>query len=98
MAKRRILKKEIGYVAGDLFTEVLVCKMFIKGVDEEKADALLSRILDMQDGFVRRAGSPDAKDNKKIVKEYYRKLRADLQAEEDAIVAEIDKLSKESGK
>lgn len=98
MAKRRILKKEIGYVAGDLFSEVLVCKLFVPGVEKGKADALFSRILDMQDEFVRRAGSPDAKDNKKLVKEYYKKLRADLQAEEDAIVSEIDKLSKESGK
>ncbi len=98
MAKRRILKKEIGYVAGDLFSEVLVCKLFVPGVEGEKADALFARILDMQDEFVRRAGSPDAKDNKKMVKEYYSKLRADLQAEEDAIVSEIGKLSKENGK
>ena len=97
MAKRRILKKEIGYVAGDLFSEVLVCKLFVPGTEKEKADALLSRILDMQDEYVRRAGSPDAKDNKKLVKEYYNKLRADLQAEEDAIVSEIEKLGKESG-
>ena len=27
MAKRRILKKEISYVAGELFTEALVCKL-----------------------------------------------------------------------
>ena len=64
MAKRRILKKEIGYVAGELFSEVLVCRLFIPGVEEEKADVLLTRILDMQDEFIRRAGSPDGKDNK----------------------------------
>ena len=49
MAKRRILKKEISYVAGELFSEVLVCKLFIPGVEEDKADVLLARILDMQD-------------------------------------------------
>ena len=57
MAKRRILKKEISYVAGELFSEVLVCRLFIPGVEEEKADVLLTRILDMQDEFIRRAGS-----------------------------------------
>ena len=31
MAKRRILKKEISYVAGELFTEALVCKLYIPG-------------------------------------------------------------------
>lgn len=95
MAKRRILKKEIGYVAGELFSEVLVCRLFIPGVEEEKADVLLTRILDMQDEFIRRAGSPDGKDNKMLVKEYYRKLRVDLQTEVNAIANEIGELSKE---
>lgn len=94
MAKRRILKKEIGCVAGDLFAEVLVCKLFIPGVDVEKADVLMTRTLDLQDNFVRRAGHPGGKD-KKLVKSYYNKLREDLQAEIDAIGKEIETLSKD---
>lgn len=94
MAKRRILKKEIGYVAGDLFMETLICKLYIPGVDQEKSDILMSRILDMQDSFIVRAGHPDGKDNKKVVKEYYRKLRSDLQVEVDAIAKNIEELSK----
>lgn len=94
MAKRRILKKDISYVAGDLFAEALVCKMFIPGVQQEKAEALMARILDMQDDFIRRAQRPDGKDNKKLVKEYYRRLSADFQTEIDAIGAEIEALSK----
>ena len=82
MAKRRILKKDISYVAGDLFSEALVCMLYIPG------------ILDMQDEFIRRANRPDGKDNPKRVKEYYRKLRADLQTEVNAIATEIGELSK----
>lgn len=95
MAKRRILKKDISYVAGDLFAEVLVCKVYIPGVGQEKAEALMSRILNMQDDFIRRAQRPDGKDNKARVKEYYRRLAADFQAEVNAIEAEIEQLSKE---
>lgn len=94
MSKRRILKKDISYVAGDLFTEVLVCKLYVPNVEQDKAEALMTRILDMQDDFTRRAGRPAGKDNKMLVKEYYRKLRTDLQAEIDAIAAEINALSK----
>lgn len=94
MAKRRILKKNIGYVAGDLFTEVLICKMFIPGVEKKRAEAVMSRILDMQDEYVRRANCPDGKENKTLVKEYYRKLMVDLQTEVDAIASEIGELSK----
>lgn len=97
MAKRRILKRDITYVAGELFMEALVCKLYVPGVNTEKADTIMSRILDMQDDYVCRAGKPDGKDNKALVKEYYRKLRADLQQEVDAIAAEIGKLGEEKG-
>ena len=36
MAKRRILKKDISYVAGDLFSEALFCKLYLPGVNSEK--------------------------------------------------------------
>ena len=95
MAKRRSQKKEISYVAGELFSEVLVSKLYIPGINEDKADALMARILDMQDEFIRRAGTPDAIENKTLVKEYYRKLRVDLQTEVNAVADEIGALSKE---
>ena len=41
MAKRRILKKDISYVAGDLFSEALVCMLYIPGVDSGKADVVI---------------------------------------------------------
>lgn len=94
MAKRRILKKDISYAAGDLFTEALVCKLYIPGVEKERAEAVMSRILDMQDEFIRRASRPDGKENGTLVKEYYRKLMVDLQTEVDAIAVEINELSK----
>ena len=49
MAKRRILKKDISYVAGDLFSEALFCKLYLPGVNSEKADVVMARVLDMQD-------------------------------------------------
>ena len=94
MAKRRILKKDISYVAGELFSEALICKMYIPGVDQEKADVVMARILDMQDEFIRRANRPDGKDNEVLVKDYYRKLWADLKEEVNAISTEIGELSK----
>lgn len=94
MAKRRILKKEISYVAGDLFSEALFCKLYLPGTDSEKADIVMARILDMQEEFLRRANRPDGKENRERVKAYYRKLRADLQVEINAIASEIGELSK----
>lgn len=94
MAKRRIFKKEIGVVAGELFSEALFCRLYIPGTDPEQADKIMARVLDMQDEFIRRAGHPDGTDNPERVKIYYRKLREDLQKEIDAIATDIGELSK----
>jgi hypothetical protein len=94
MSKRRILKKEISYTAGDLFTEVLIYAQCMPNVDQEKVDPLLTRILEMSDKFVLRAGHPDGKDNHKIIRAFYQKLRADFNNEVDAIAAEISSLFK----
>lgn len=96
MANRRTLKRNIGYIAGDLFTEALVSKMFIPGVDLEKTEVLMTRILDMQDEFIRRTNCLDGKENKKRVQQYYSKLHADLQAEINEIATEIGELSKQA--
>ena len=64
MAKRRTLKKEIGYTASELFLETLICKLYIPGVDSEKADVVMARILNMQDEYICRANSPAGNGNK----------------------------------
>ncbi|MDL2265078.1 hypothetical protein LJC57_05960 [Parabacteroides sp. OttesenSCG-928-G07] len=94
MAKRRDLKKDISYIAGELFTEVLVIKMLFPGIEHDKCDELMTRVIDIQENYLSRVNGLDAKQNKARVKEYYKKLRTDLQAEIDALVAEIEVLSK----
>ena len=54
MASRRELKKNVNYIAGELFTECLINSMFIPGTDKDKADELMSEVLKMQDEFVTR--------------------------------------------
>lgn len=94
MTKRRDLKKDINYIAGELFSEVMMYSLYIPGTDMEKADSLMARVLNMQDEYLRRAQRPDGKDNKALVKEYYRKLRVDLQTEIEAVAGEIASLKK----
>lgn len=95
MASIRNLKKNIGYIAGELLTDALLCSLFIKEVDKDAVEAIMSRILEMQDNFIRRANHPDAKDNKALVKEYYKKLLVDLETEVNTIGQELEKLNKD---
>jgi len=96
MAKKRILKKKISYIAGELFTDAMLCTIFIKDIDKGAAEAVMSRILDMEMSFIARANRPDAKDNKTLVKEYYKKLLVDLETETNAIGQELEKLNTET--
>lgn len=95
MAKIRILKKNISDIAGELFTDAMLCSLFIKEVDKDAAETIMARIVDMEESFISRANHPDAKDNKTLVKEYYRKLLVDLQTETNAIGKELEKLTKD---
>lgn len=42
MAKRRELKKNVNYIAGELFSECLINSKFIPGTDKKKADELMT--------------------------------------------------------
>lgn len=90
MASKRLFKKEIGYITGELFLEATLLKLSMQKVDDEALDKLMTRILDMQDEYLARANNPDGKDDVKLVKQYYKKLREDLQQEIDAIIEELE--------
>ena len=54
MEKRRELKKNVNYIAGELFSECLINSKFIPGTDKKKADELMVEIMKMQDEFISR--------------------------------------------
>ena len=43
MASRRELKKNVNYIAGELFMECLVNSLYVPGTDKTKADELMGR-------------------------------------------------------
>lgn len=90
MASVRNLKKTINYIAGELFMECL----FRSDLDEKETDNILTKILQKQDEFLSKANNPNGTKNKKLVKEYYKKLKSDLQKDTDDIIEEILNLKK----
>ena len=89
MASRRELKKNVNYIAGELFTECLVNSMFIPGTAQDKADAVMADILKMQDEFISRISHTEPGN----VKGFYKKFRADFNAKIDEIIDAIGKLN-----
>ena len=102
MASKRLLKKTIAYASGDLFLEVIVNKLYVDGVDQEKADKLMSKVLSMQENFVKKANyrakgeakEEDKKKAKKVVKDFYRQLIDDIDKEINEIHLGIQDMNK----
>lgn len=87
MASRKALKKNVNYIAGELFAECLLGSMSEKA-DKKKADELLTQILLMQDEFISRISHTEPGN----VKGFYKKLRSDFNAKVNGIIDAITKL------
>ena len=89
MAKRRELKKNVNYIAGELFSECLINGKFIPGTDKKKADELMVEIMKMQDEFISRISHTEPGN----VKGFYKKFRSDFNAKVNEIIDAIAKLN-----
>ena len=89
MAKRRELKKNVNYIAGELFSECLINSKFIPGTDKKKADELMVEITKMQDEFISRISHTEPGN----VKGFYKKFRSDFNAKVNEIIDAIAKLN-----
>ena len=89
MASRRDLKKNVNYIAGELFTECLINSIYVPGTDKAKADELMAEVLKMQNEFVSRISHTEPGN----VKLFYKKFKTDFNAKVSEIIDEIGKLN-----
>ncbi len=80
MANLRELKKDINYLASEVVTQGYMKLALVDGIKDEDLSPILVEAVEMRNEFVARANHPDGKDNKKLVKKFYNKLRSDLMA------------------
>lgn len=86
--KRRILKKQVNYIVGELFAECVVLSKVLPQVSEEKVDALMVRILQVQDEFISRISHTEPGN----VKGFYQAFERDFQAQIDGIIDDMNQL------
>lgn len=96
MAKRRELKKAVDYVTGELMMETLLCSLQPK-FDKAQLEKIMARVCGINAEFRQRVQHPAGTGNKQLVKQYYKKVRADFDAEVDEIYTELMSLNKEKG-
>jgi len=90
MASRRKLKQTIQFVSSELITDIYFRCLMSKGVDDQKVDNLVVKIMALTSEYILRVNRPDGKDNPKLVKSYFRKLFTDWQAAMEQIIKEIE--------
>lgn len=89
MANLRELKKDINYLASEIVTQGYLKLTLIETVKEEELSPVLVEAIAMRNELIARANHPDGKNNKKLVKKFYQKLRKDLM---DHSVSVLDKI------
>ena len=87
MANRRNLKKQVNYIAGELFTECMINSLFVPGTDKTKADELLADILEMQQEFISRISHTQPGQVKQFYKKYHQDFNARIKTIIDNIAA-----------
>lgn len=86
MASRRKLKKNLNYIAGELFAECLISSMN-ENTDRKKVDEILTQILVMQDEFISRISHTEPGSEKVFYKKLYSEFNAKVDEIVDAITA-----------
>ena len=90
MASRRRLKKDINYLTFELIAECYTYQYFHKDLKSEKVDEVAASIIDNRNELVARINHIDGKDNNKLVKAHFGKIRKDF----NKSVETLDKLNK----
>jgi len=78
MASLRRLKKDIEYFSAQLIGDVLDYIQYYEGAKEDEALEIIKEAVTFHNEMIDRAVHPDGKDNPKIIKAYYRKLKRDF--------------------
>lgn len=90
MASKRILKKDINYLTYELLTECFTYQFFHKESKPESISEIASGILENRNDLISRINHIDGKDNPKLVKAHFNKIRKDFENS----VTSLEKLEK----
>ena len=86
MAKRKVLKKRINYIVGELFAECLINGK--NCADQAKVNDVLADILNTKNEFISRISHTQPGN----VKGFYKKLIQDFNAKANELIDAISKL------
>ena len=90
MASKRNLKKDINYLTYELLAECFTYQYFHKDLKQDATQKIAKDILDNRNDLVNRINHVVGKDDPKLIKEHFKKVRMDFEKS----VKSLDKLEK----
>lgn len=75
-----------------LYIDCLFYELFVVDADKDAADKVMKHILESQENLLKRVNVNEGKEVKGRVKAYYKKLRADIKEQANAIAKDIASL------
>lgn len=93
MASVRRLKKDVDYLVSEVVAD---CYTFAYFHPEKQANVvdIINEAITLRNELYTRANNPDGKDNKKIVKAYYKAIWKELFEKVDGMFRKVSELSK----
>ena len=94
MASKRDLKKDIDYLTYEVIADCYTFMQLYPGKQDDKVIAIINDTVAMRNDLFARINHPDGKDNPKLVKEHFKKIRQDLLVKIDDAFQKLSKLIK----
>lgn len=92
MANKRNLKKNIDYLIYEIVSDCYTFKYLFPDKDQKEVDKILKEAVNFRNELIKRVNHPDGKENKKLVKNHYKKVNQDLMEKVDNYIDRLNKM------
>ncbi len=94
MASLRKLKKEIDYLVSEVISDGYACMVVHASKNRDAVIDIIEEAVDVRNKLIDRANHSDEKHNTRLVKKYYRTLRAEMFDSIDALFQKLSDICK----
>jgi len=92
MASVRDLKKDINNLASEVITEAYVRKMIFDDINDDDFKKVISDAVDFRNDLIEKVNHPDAKDDSKKVRAFFKNIRSEMRERFSEIVDSVNNL------
>jgi len=78
MASVRELKRDVNFLTSELALQAHFSYGVLKLISDKEFDELISEIIKNRDSLIARINNPDGKNNPKLLRGYFKKIRIDM--------------------